>query len=165
MPHQKSVVELHSLKSIVFFFTTQKAVMTLWYIIFLTAAQAVCAASWICLCHSSCTIMVICPLWPSQPWFPSLSSYLIECPVLLPPSSTLLSNPGYPDAAHPLLPQMRLISCKVSGNNYLRTNFHHKLSKSCSPAGKETHRRTTCQSVASGYHFAWNGITIPVLHL
>ena len=115
--------------------------------------------------HSSCTIMLICPLWPSQPWFPSLSSYLIDFPLLLPPSSTLLRNPGNPDAVHPLLPQMRLISCKLSANNYLRTNFHHKLSKSCSPAGKETRRRTTRQSFASGYHFAWNGITIPVLHL
>ena len=114
--------------------------------------------------HLSCTIILICPFWPSQPWFPSLSSYLIDFLVLL-PSSKLLRNPGNPDAVHPLFPQMRLIGCKLSANNYLRTNFHLKLSTSCWPAGKETRKRTTRHSFASGYHFALNYITIPVLHL
>ena len=106
--------------------------------------------------HLSGTIILICPFWPSQPWFPSLSSYLIDFPFLLPPSSTSLRNAGNPDTIHPLFRQMRFIGCMLSANNYLRTNCHLK---------QETRKRTTHHSFASDYHFACNDITIPVLHL
>ena len=115
--------------------------------------------------HLSGTIILICPFWPSQPWFPRLSSYVIDFPFLLPPSSTLLRNRGNPDTVPPLFRQLRFIGCKLSANNYIRTNFHLKLLTSCSPVGKETRKRTSRHSFASGYHFALNDITIPVLHL
>ena len=62
--------------------------------------------------HLSCTIILLCPFWPSQPWFPSLPSFLVDLPLLLPSSSILLRNPGNPEAVHPLLPQMKLVACK-----------------------------------------------------
>ena len=115
--------------------------------------------------HLSCTIILICPFWPSQPWFPSLSSFLIDFPLLLPSSSTLFRNPGNPEAVHPLLPHLKLVACKLSANSYLQTNFRQKLSTSCSPAGNQIRRRTMPQSSVNGCHFVLNETIIPVHRL
>ena len=115
--------------------------------------------------HVSCTIILICPFWPSQPWFPSLSSFMIDFPLLLPSSSTLLRNPGNPESVHPLLPRMKLVACKLSANSYLQTNFRQKLLTSCSPAGRKARKRTTPQSFDNGCLFALHDTLIPVHHL
>ena len=115
--------------------------------------------------HLSCIIILICPFWPSQPWFPSLSYFMIDFPLLLPSSSTLLRNPGDPESAHPLLPKMKLIACKLSANSYLQTNFRQKLLTSCSPAGRQARRGTTLQSSDNGCHFVLKDTLIPVHHL
>ena len=73
--------------------------------------------------HPSCIIILICPFWPSQPWFPSLSKYFVDFPLLLPSHSSLLRCPGQPNLVHPLLPKMQLVACKLSANSYLQRNF------------------------------------------
>ena len=45
---------------------------------------------------TSHSIILICPYWPSQPWFPSVSEFLIDRPLLL-PSLPLLRCPGKPE--------------------------------------------------------------------
>ena len=76
--------------------------------------------------HKSSIVLLIFPYWPSQPWFPILASFLIDYPILLPSSLSLLRCPWNPDATHPLLPRLRLIACKLSANNYLQDNFLRK---------------------------------------
>ena len=46
-------------------------------------------------------VVLVCPVWPTQPWFPVLLELACDVPLLLKPTSTLLVSPlGIP---HPLL--------------------------------------------------------------
>lgn len=64
--------------------------------------------------RDQCTVLLICPYWTSQPWFPHLCSLLVAPPVLLPSCSSLLRCP-IRDVPHPLLPHsMQLIACLLS---------------------------------------------------
>ena len=91
--------------------------------------------------HKSCTILLIFPYWPSQTWFPCLSEYFVDFPILLPPSSSLLSCPWNPKSKHPLLPHLHLVACKLSANSYLHGNFRQKLSRFYSPARRKVRRK------------------------
>ena len=41
----------------------------------------------------SCSLILVAPLWPRQPWFPELLSLLVDQPLRLPPSRDLLRQP------------------------------------------------------------------------
>ena len=112
--------------------------------------------------HKSCTILLIFPYWPSQPWFPCLSEYFVDFPILLPPSSSLLSCPWNPKSKHPLLPHLHLVACKLSANSYLHGYFRQKLSRFYSPAGRKVRRKTTLPSFVNGYRFVLNEDLIPM---
>ena len=53
--------------------------------------------------------MLIFPFWPTQPWFPLVADLLVDLPLGLPSSESLLWCPGRPDCVHPLLPSLLLI--------------------------------------------------------
>ncbi|XP_021355212.1 uncharacterized protein LOC110451492 [Mizuhopecten yessoensis] len=40
-----------------------------------------------------CSLILVAPLWPRQPWFPQLLSFLVEEPLVLPPRWNLLRQP------------------------------------------------------------------------
>ncbi|XP_060077873.1 uncharacterized protein LOC132557392 [Ylistrum balloti] len=40
-----------------------------------------------------CSVLLIAPLWPRQPWFPALLDLLIDLPLAIPPKWNLLSQP------------------------------------------------------------------------
>ena len=115
--------------------------------------------------HKSCTILLIFPYWPSQPWFPSLSSYFVDFPICLPSSPSLLSCPWNLEMKHPLLPTLKLIACKLSANSYLQETFRQKLSRFYSPAGRKICRKPTLLSCASGLSFVLNETLIPTNRL
>ena len=56
----------------------------------------------------------ILPVWPTQPWFPVMLHLLAANPVMLMQSENLLFLP-FSDKKHHLLPQMRLMTCLLSG--------------------------------------------------
>lgn len=61
-------------------------------------------------------IIIICPVWPSQPWFPILLELACDIPILMKPShDLLLSATGEP---HPLLQNdsLQLAAWKLSGD-------------------------------------------------
>ena len=51
-------------------------------------------------------IMVV-PMWPTQSWYPILTSLLVLPPITLPPSKYLLSLPAFPEENHPLHRKMK----------------------------------------------------------
>ena len=61
-------------------------------------------------------IMVV-PMWPTQSWYPIMTSLLVLPPINLPPSKNLLSLPAFPEANHPLHRKMSLLICLLSGDN------------------------------------------------
>ena len=74
-------------------------------------------------------LVLIVPLWPTQPWFPVLLSVMIREPVQLPNSATLLLNPN--KEPHPLVIQqsLKLAAWLVSGLPCKVREFHKKLQK------------------------------------
>ncbi len=72
--------------------------------------------------HSRCTVILIAPNWPSRPWFPDLLELLVDYPVVLPVSQSLLVN----QAAHLYYqyPEwMQLHAWKLSSCVSLREDF------------------------------------------
>ena len=62
--------------------------------------------------------IVVVPDWPTQPWYPMLKNLLEQAPVLLRPSPQMLTLPSKPDLKHPLVKNLTLAICLVSGKNY-----------------------------------------------
>ncbi|KYQ54576.1 hypothetical protein ALC60_14850 [Trachymyrmex zeteki] len=56
----------------------------------------------------------VVPLWPTQPWYPLLTSLLIEPTIIFRPNSSLLSSP-YRDKSHPLASHLSLMAARLSG--------------------------------------------------
>ena len=62
------------------------------------------------------TGVLLVPMWPSQSWYPILTTLLLLPPVTLPPSKNLPSLLEYLEISHPLH-KMSLLICLLSGNN------------------------------------------------
>ena len=76
-------------------------------------------------------LVLIAPVWPTQPWFPLMTSMLIRQPILLPNGPMLLRSPR--NETHPLILQgsLNLAAWVVSGLHYRVKEFqteHQSLS-------------------------------------
>ena len=63
------------------------------------------------------TGLLVVPMWPSQSWYPILTTLLLPPPVTLPPSKNLLSLLEFPEISHPLHKKMSLLIRLLSGNS------------------------------------------------
>ena len=63
------------------------------------------------------TGVLVVPMWPTQSWYPILTSLLLRPPVTLSPSKNCLSLPESPELIHPLHSKMSLLICLLSGNS------------------------------------------------
>ena len=63
------------------------------------------------------TGVLVVPMWPSQSWYPNLTTLLLLPPVTLPLSKDLLSLPESPEINRPLRRKMSLLICLLSGNS------------------------------------------------
>ena len=71
--------------------------------------------------------------WPTQPWFPAMLHLLAERHIILPQSGDLSFLPSS-SRKHPLLPQLRLMACLLSGIASERRAFQMRQSiLSCQP--------------------------------
>jgi len=61
--------------------------------------------------------ILVVPDWPTQSWYPLLRSLLLQKPIYIQPSKTLLTLPSSPTATHPLHRKLRLLICLLSGKN------------------------------------------------
>ena len=102
----------------------------------------------------SATLIVVCPYWPSQPWFPHLCDLLVAHPVLLPSSRSLLSSPVDPRVCHPLLPSLKLVACLLSSDQCLHSSFQRQLQQSLQPAGAPLRPSHTGPYLTNGCVFA-----------
>ena len=78
------------------------------------------------------TILLIAPVWESQPWYPVPLALLVNFPTLLPMQQYLLTDPfGQP---HPLTTsgQLHLTAWTLSRENIPQQEFQQKLHNCCS---------------------------------
>ena len=73
------------------------------------------------------SMIIVTPVWTSQPWYPLLLDLSIQNRILLPQEQNLLLNPRM--KIHPLLENrtLRLAASLVSGNHQQQTKFRQQL--------------------------------------
>jgi len=108
--------------------------------------------------NHSVDMILISPVWTSQPWYPILLEMSIENPILLPQREDLLSNPR--GETHPLTRKLQLAAWKVSSNNFKRKEFQKGLSTSSATNAEREHNIITTAPGRSFLAGSLNGIII-----
>ena len=110
------------------------------------------------------TGVLVVPLWRTQPWFTVVLNILVDTPLILPQSDTLLTQPHSGDV-HPLRRQLQLMAIKVSGKPSLREEFQAKLLPLSPSHGPLAPKNNISPILKSGTNFVLNGKLIPTIHL
>lgn len=82
------------------------------------------------------TLILIAPVWQTQPWYPRLLQLLVSNPILIPQTPDLLVNAL--KEVHPLVASntLQLAAWKISGNHLLIQGYQNRL-PTLSPAQGE----------------------------
>ena len=96
-------------------------------------------------------IMII-PKWPTQAWFPKLLSMLIDEPVVLPRTQSLLTNPMTNDL-HPLKDKIILLACRLSGDPLKPLEFQQQLQRSLCHHGDSPQSLNIMDISTDGFSF------------
>ena len=102
-------------------------------------------------------IIIIIPLWTTQPWFSKMLRLLTCCPVILPREPGNLTHPGKKEHA---LKNMTLAACRLSASSTRTAAFHQQLRTSLCPLGGKTRKNSTTAILGNGYTFALRNTTI-----
>ena len=81
-------------------------------------------------------VLLIALNWTGQPWFADLIQMLVDCPLLLPQSQSLLFLPFQPTAYHPLWKSLHLTVWPLSGTITKQQAFYRELLTSYWPDGE-----------------------------
>ena len=84
--------------------------------------------------HDGAEVIIVMPLWSTEPWFTLLMRMLVDHPKLLPQRRDLLTLPHKPGTPHPLH-HLRLITCRLSGNISRQEAFQKRLLRSSATHG------------------------------
>jgi hypothetical protein len=107
-------------------------------------------------------MILITPVWPSQPWYPSLLHMSIQRPLLLPVRHNLLLNPK--GDSHPMLSprlNLQLAAWQVSGEHCSQREFLEELLSSFAGSGEPAPRQTTTVLGGSSLAGSASGVQIP----
>ena len=96
---------------------------------------------------------MIVPNWPTQAWFGRLLNLLIDEPIILPVSKTLVTQP-VSGVSHPLYKRLHLMSCRLSGNTFKVQAFQMKLPRSSCLPGVSQPTSSIQSTQGSGWIFA-----------
>ena len=111
------------------------------------------------------TGIMIVPHWPTQAWWPMLTRLLIQAPVIIPRKKGILHLPQDPKAVHPLLKQMTLLACHLSGDSARTKDFVNKLPPSSWSPGEVAPSLNTEHTLRNGQSTVINGKLILFHHL
>ena len=111
------------------------------------------------ICQDQTRVVMIVPLWTTQPWFPKLVRMFIDAPIILPLG--ILRLPFKEQATHKLHKNLRLIVCRLSGITSETNNFLLKQSPSSSLPGENPPCFNIQYILKNGYISVLNGRLIP----
>jgi len=109
-------------------------------------------------------VVIITPLWASQPWYPTILGMLEDYPrilptredlVILPTGQEFIMNQGVPE----------LVAWPISGNPLHHEEFLQTLQLSSSHLGDQKHSQTTTPCFRNGLAGVYRGIEIPLRDL
>ena len=106
-------------------------------------------------------LVLITPIWPTQPWFPMLVSMAIRRPIQIPAAPDLLRN--HRGESHPLIRQgsLNLATWLVSGDYLQRKEFQKKHQGLFCLLGEATQKQRTHQVGEDGCDGVWSGDMSP----
>ena len=103
------------------------------------------------------TMVVIAPVWKSQPWYPILLEMIVDFPVLIPHQENLIL-PTHSECLPEVIPQ--LAAWLISGNSIMMKKFQRKAQSCSLPHGDKKLANLTTHSFESGCAGVLNGILI-----
>ena len=109
--------------------------------------------------------LVIIPKTPTQSWWPVAMRMLMQSPIILPRTPSIIFLPSNPSETHPLHEKLVLIMCHLSGNSSKTKGFQQQLQKSWNLQGELVHESNMKDIWGDGYNIVVNGISIPFLPL
>ena len=111
--------------------------------------------------QEGCVLVLVTPVWDTQPWYPILLDLPVGYPLLLPLHNRLLVDPF--NSVHPLVAQrqLRLAAWKLSGNPTLQREFQSKLQNSSNLDGAQVPIKLISQVGSSGLAGVLKGRLIP----
>ena len=109
-------------------------------------------------------VVLVAPLWTTQPWFPVLLTLIVDQCYVLPRTDDLLYLPNQPSKRHPL-GKMRMGLFRLSGNTSRTMEYRKTLSKSSQLHGEIQLNPSIGVISTSGCSFALNGQLIHLRHL
>ena len=106
-------------------------------------------------------IVLVTPLWDTQPWYPVLLDLLVDYSLLIPNHNQLRVYPL--NQVHPLVAQgkLQLSIWRVSGIYTLQRDFQHRLQPSSAQGGARAQIQHTSRARPSGLAGVLNGKLIP----
>jgi len=107
------------------------------------------------------TITLVCPIWPTQPWYAQLLQLVVDIPILLPIIPGLLTGPQGQE--HPLVSNKTLLlaSWRESGEIFLQKAYQDKLQPLSSLPGELQLRISTSHAGQNGWAGVINNKLIP----
>ena len=105
------------------------------------------------------TIVLVAPIWKSQPWYPTLLHMLIDYPRLITTETEIMMNRD--DSL--MLPQLAV--WHISGRDIEANSFQRKLQTSCLVPGELKQTSPTTHYLPNGIAGVLNGVQIPFLLL
>lgn len=110
-------------------------------------------------------LVLIAPIWPTQPWYPRLLQLCVDYPRTLPGRMNLLRLPQKKQEVHPLLPKLKLGAFRLSGNLSRNKAFRREQQVLSWDHGKNRHGNNTGYTSRSGSASRRKGDLIPFLPL
>jgi len=108
--------------------------------------------------HTSTDMIMIAPVWTTQPWYPLLLEMSMENPIILPRRENLLLNPK--GETHPNAGKLQLAAWKVSSRDSKRREFRRRLLTSSATNVGNQHSIVTTAPGRSSLAGSWNGVII-----
>ena len=115
------------------------------------------------MCQDKAEMILVAPLFPSQPWFPTLLRQISGQSYVLPKSEKVLYLPGTPKQHK--LKKMRLGAFRLSGNASSVLAYQCKLQTSSCSHGDRQHGNNMGRISKDGCNFVSNNKLIKLIHL
>jgi hypothetical protein len=110
-------------------------------------------------------LVLVCPWWPSQHWFPLLLELVCDAVRILPSEFQVLTGPR--GEIHPLVAEgnLTLTAWNLSGKNWKTKVFREKWSKSSWTRSEIQQRKCTIRPGENGSIGVADGIKIPYVQM
>ena len=115
------------------------------------------------MCEDKAEIILVAPLFPSQPWFPQILQQISGPSFVLPKTAQILYLPGTKRKHR--LTTMRLGAFKLSGNALLVQEYRKKLQISSCSLGDQQQQNSMGAISKDGCNFVMNKRLIKLTHL